>query len=1360
MNRVLRTLIPFRGRFLVRGGFVTSVSLLPGRASAGLGLVSAHHILAASICLIGPGAHYDNMVQAQRPGSATLSCSLCLPRSFVLPRPLHVLVDEAWLTCTITDIKCVLSQRAFDVFCEKFHIPEEVHPVLPDRDSTIHERPARKIGLYIRFFDFANFRLPLSTFLVDILRYFRINISQLSVIGAAKNRWMSFSKRSEKSHVCYTKPLDSLKNWNDHFFWVDEFACPARFSWHTAKNVTRDPAPKATDFNAQDYAILVDHPSPFQKFPEEFLYLVGLSRHYTLDEETYPSFVDRDGEDMDIFAFIRIPDPTKVKVVERERHEGEPQLLEVEQGDYAGGGDGRDTDVQPVVMAADTISEEVVPLQPRRHRKRKTVFVDTGGPSHHSKKLREDYEAPGGPSVSSKSRFAVQRLLGEAVLNAEVRGEPIPVLPFVTSFVSATPEREGEDHIDSVTGLNLRTISAPQRFVISSDSSHHSGANIAEAEVDSFARPFVPIITAATTVTLTSGPAAVIQEKTVKPSVFAADSSSAGGDPNAGVFSDLTGSDFLVSGIRTVIDPEFDLQKVYVPRWSVTNVSRLDDGRVCREMVDEYAPPKFFASIRGMDHDQLFTEFNVVAARHVSLSAEVRMRDEYNIKEKRKLKTVVDEQSDLLKVREGEIESLRAQLLLKEAEAAEAIRLRVEASSFAATEKSLRHEVNTLNGRNLILEKERDALDVKVTDLETVIVSKERELSDSNAQLTCIKSQNDNLANQVHELETSSAGLQEKVTTYANCMEQLGKFQDERMKIVSDKLKKLDTDLVEMALHLEEKFYPHLLTVIAGRRWLLTHGMELATVKCLHSPEYLSTLREAISKAIEKGMQDGLAAGITHGQEGRVLTDVAACNPSAEADYISTLQRLQSVNFSLLAELKSNKDASVETIMKILRLEESLAKRLGLTGSQPHVDQLMVPIHHSPDQHVVGVSALSLSLDVSSSRVRRIKENIAHHRSALRDVFVPLSEPLSITALIGTEGTSEVMPVTTATTTALSVTSASASFIYPISMDDYEVAPAAGQEGVGEDANPFPDVDDAELNIQLECITPTAESTWVDCLHFVYVTLLKVADVLGPWKLLCFLFIWSSRIAACFSFRSLQKVKVISKRPYFSSKFTSVGLSGSNARLRQEMDTSVPPLPTRYVWTLENDGVFSVASIRKEIDGNRFQDVSLPTRWVKSVPIKVNIIAWKVKSNALPTRFNISRRGMDIDSIVCPICNAGVESTNHIFFQCVVVRQIMRKISSWWNIDYLDVNSYEEWQVWLVSIRIQSKLKGVLEGVYYGLWWYMWNFRNKLLFDKKIPKKALIFDNLVSSSFYWCKFRCKASFKWDDWLKNPYIVLV
>ncbi|GJR87503.1 hypothetical protein Tco_0211514 [Tanacetum coccineum] len=198
----------------------------------------------------------------------------------------------------ITDIRCALTRKAFDALCTKYHIPEEVHPALPNQNDTIHERPTGKIGLYTRFFDYANFRLPLSSFFVDVL-----------------------SKRSKNAPVCYTKPLDSLKNWNNNFFWVDDFACLTRFLWHSAKNVTKGPAPAAADFCAQDYATLVAHPSPFRKFPEEFLCLVGLSRHYTLNEETYPLFLDKNGEDMDLFAFIQNPDPTKVKVVEQEQKE-------------------------------------------------------------------------------------------------------------------------------------------------------------------------------------------------------------------------------------------------------------------------------------------------------------------------------------------------------------------------------------------------------------------------------------------------------------------------------------------------------------------------------------------------------------------------------------------------------------------------------------------------------------------------------------------------------------------------------------------------------------------------------------------------------------------------------------------------------------------------------------------------------------------------------------------------------------------------------------------------------------------------------------------------------------------------------
>ncbi|GKA93816.1 hypothetical protein Tco_0815802, partial [Tanacetum coccineum] len=688
----------------------------------------------------------------------------------------------------------------------------------------------------------------------------------------------------------------------------DEFACPARFPWHTVKNVIRDPTLVADDFNAQDYATLVAHPSSFRKFPEEFLCLFGLSCHYTLDEETYPSFVEKDREDMDIFAFIRTTDPTKVKVAKRERREYELRLLEitvgrtvpllpvapdhgeseldasvdklfdeggsgtqVEQGDSVGDGDGQDTVIQPFTVTTNTVAEDVILLQPR------------GG----------------------KSRSAVQQLFARAVQNAEVRGEPLPTLPFATSSVFAKPERKDEGHTDSVTRLNLRTISAPQR-------------------------PSIPVITSATTVTSTADPAMVVKEKVVKPSFFAVDSSSAGGaDPNAGIFSDLTESDFLVSGVRTVIDPDTDLQKVYVPRWSVTNGSHL----------------------------------SLDAARQMSLSAEVRMCTEYKIKEKRRLRSTVDKKDELLKVREREIENLKAQLLLKEAEAAKAIRLRAEAYKFEAIEKSLQVEVEALNEHNTTLEKKKNELDVKVVDLAASVKVREQEVADLDAVVAFVKSQNDNLMNQ------------------------------------------------------------------------------LAVAKCLNSSEYLSALGAAIGKAIEKGMQDRLAAGITHGKEGRVLADVAAYNPSAEVDYVSALQQLQSVNFSLLTELKLNKDSSVETLMNILRLEETLAERL----------------------------------DVSHARVQKIKENIANHISTLYDIFIPLAEPFFAVDLEGTRGTSKTVPATADTTTALSTTLASASTIIPISVDDYDVACTDNQAAVNEnvasdnatsgDVNPFPNVDDTELNV-------------------------------------------------------------------------------------------------------------------------------------------------------------------------------------------------------------------------------------------------------------------------------------------------------
>ncbi|GJZ53337.1 putative reverse transcriptase domain-containing protein [Tanacetum coccineum] len=87
----------------------------------------------------------------------------------------------------------------------------------------------------------------------------------------------------------------------------------------------------------------------------------------------------------------------------------------------------------------------------------------------------------------------------------------------------------------------------------------------------------------------------------------------------------------------------------------------------------------------------------------------------------------------------------------------------------------------------------------------------------------------------------------------------------------------------------------------------------------------------------------------------------------------------------------------------------------------------------------------------------------------------------------------------------------------------------------------------------------------------------------------------------------------------------------------------------------------------------------------------------QVMTNSLPTRFNISRRGIDIESISCVNCVFGVETTNHLFFTCDMAKQVYNLIALWWDISYMDIDSYDDWRNWIDNIRLPCKNKLMLE---------------------------------------------------------------
>ncbi|GJU28242.1 RNA-directed DNA polymerase, eukaryota, reverse transcriptase zinc-binding domain protein, partial [Tanacetum coccineum] len=110
-----------------------------------------------------------------------------------------------------------------------------------------------------------------------------------------------------------------------------------------------------------------------------------------------------------------------------------------------------------------------------------------------------------------------------------------------------------------------------------------------------------------------------------------------------------------------------------------------------------------------------------------------------------------------------------------------------------------------------------------------------------------------------------------------------------------------------------------------------------------------------------------------------------------------------------------------------------------------------------------------------------------------------------------------------------------------------------------------------------------------------------------------------------------------------------------------------------WSWTLNSQGNFLVQLAREEIDKHLLVTSSSFRRWSKFLPIKLNGFAWRMFLVKLPTRINLSNRGLDIPCVLCPNCENAVELRNHLFFGCSMALDLFRLLGRWWNIDFINL---------------------------------------------------------------------------------------
>ncbi|KAD6452957.1 hypothetical protein E3N88_07662 [Mikania micrantha] len=190
----------------------------------------------------------------------------------------------------------------------------------------------------------------------------------------------------------------------------------------------------------------------------------------------------------------------------------------------------------------------------------------------------------------------------------------------------------------------------------------------------------------------------------------------------------------------------------------------------------------------------------------------------------------------------------------------------------------------------------------------------------------------------------------------------------------------------------------------------------------------------------------------------------------------------------------------------------------------------------------------------------------------------------------------------------------------------------------------------------------------------------------------------------------------------------------------------------RWIWGANSNGNFDVKSIRRLCIDNRNHDVHYVLKWSNWVPIKVNILAWKVQLGRVPTMDVLEKKGIRTHCPWCVNCGEFQESALHLFSSCFVATMLWQGVSSWCKVspiyafsitDLLDFHRMGSWN---------HRKKEAIHAIILTTIWSIWKMRNDAVFNRRKSSHQKIFKEIQALSFFWVKHRAKwETLSWEDW---------
>ena len=127
----------------------------------------------------------------------------------------------------------------------------------------------------------------------------------------------------------------------------------------------------------------------------------------------------------------------------------------------------------------------------------------------------------------------------------------------------------------------------------------------------------------------------------------------------------------------------------------------------------------------------------------------------------------------------------------------------------------------------------------------------------------------------------------------------------------------------------------------------------------------------------------------------------------------------------------------------------------------------------------------------------------------------------------------------------------------------------------------------------------------------------------------------------------------------------------------------------------------------------------------------MKIIVRGTLRDRIPSRWNLSRKGIDVASITCPICDCGIETSHHTLWTCSLATMVWNHILNWLDLSPPIISDIQGFYAWLDDLHISSNKKVTLEVICGVDLWSLWNYRNETIFGTALPKHSLLLTRLL-----------------------------